>query len=56
VAKDILTQHRLKLVQIAEGLIVKETIEGEELEALFEQPVTEPTPVPDIEQPAKTAE
>jgi cell division protease FtsH len=56
VAKDILTQHRLKLVQIAEELIAKETIEGEELQALFEQPVAESTPVPDVQQAAKTAE
>jgi cell division protease FtsH len=39
VAKDILTQKRAKLAQIAEALITNETIEGEELEALFNKPV-----------------
>ena len=56
VAKEILTQHKAKLVQIAGELIAKETLEGEELEALFNQPVDESTPVPDVEQPAKPAE
>jgi cell division protease FtsH len=39
VAKEVLTKNRAKLVQIAEALIVTETIEGEELEALFNKPV-----------------
>ncbi|MBI2303808.1 MAG: ATP-dependent metallopeptidase FtsH/Yme1/Tma family protein [Chloroflexi bacterium] len=39
VAKDILTAHRRKLDQIAQRLIQKETLEGEELEALFNAPV-----------------
>lgn len=39
VAKDILTQNKAKLVQIAERLIAEETIEGEELEKLFNEPV-----------------
>jgi cell division protease FtsH len=43
VAKDILTQKRAKLVQIAEALIANETIEGEELDALFNKPVEEAT-------------
>ncbi|MCK4243228.1 MAG: AAA family ATPase, partial [Dehalococcoidia bacterium] len=42
VAKEILTKNRAKLVQIAEALIAKETIEGEELEALFNAPVPSP--------------
>jgi cell division protease FtsH len=44
VAKDILTQKRAKLVQLAEALIANETIEGEELEALFNKPVEEVAP------------
>jgi cell division protease FtsH len=39
VAKEVLTKNRAKLVQIAEALIATETIEGEELEALFNKPV-----------------
>jgi cell division protease FtsH len=39
VAKDILTTNRAKLVQIAQELVAKETIEGEELEELFNRPV-----------------
>jgi len=44
VAREILTQHRAKLVQIAEALITNETIEGEELEALFNKPVEDAAP------------
>ena len=39
VAKEILTQNRAKVVQIAERLMAEETLEGEGLEALFEAPV-----------------
>ncbi len=38
-AKGVLTEKRAKLVQLAEALIANETIEGEELEALFNQPL-----------------
>ncbi len=38
-AKGILTQNRAKLEQIARELITKETLEGEELKALFEAPL-----------------
>ena len=38
VAKEVLTKNRAKLAQIAEALIATETIEGEELEALFNKP------------------
>ena len=41
VATEILTKNRGKLVQLAEALITNETIEGEELEALFNKPVEE---------------
>ena len=39
VAMDILTGDRAKLNQIAQALIAKETIEGEELDQLFDSPV-----------------
>ncbi len=39
VAKDILTDNKAKLKQIAERLIAEETIEGEALENLFNEPV-----------------
>jgi cell division protease FtsH len=38
-AKGILTQNKAKLDQIARELIAKETLEGEELKALFEAPL-----------------
>ena len=41
VAKDVLTENRAKLVLMAEELIAKETIEGQELEDLFNRPVGE---------------
>ncbi len=37
-AQEILTQNRAKLEQIAERLLVEETIEGEELNRLFDEP------------------
>ena len=43
-AKDVLAKNKAKLVQLAEVLIAKETIEGEELEAVFSKPVEEPIP------------
>jgi cell division protease FtsH len=39
VAKDILTNNKAKLKQFAERLIAEETIEGEALEKLFNEPV-----------------
>ena len=39
VAKEIVTQNKAKLVQVAERLITEETIEGEALEKLFDEPV-----------------
>ncbi|MFQ5988020.1 MAG: ATP-dependent zinc metalloprotease FtsH [Dehalococcoidia bacterium] len=55
VAKKILVENRAKLVQIAEVLIAKETIEGEELEALFNAPVPaeESTSPPDEQNPVE---
>ncbi|MBI2851869.1 MAG: ATP-dependent zinc metalloprotease FtsH [Chloroflexi bacterium] len=43
-AKKILTENKRKLVQIAQALIIKETIEAEELEALFNEPLPAPSP------------
>ena len=40
-AKDILGQNQAKLEQIAKSLITEETIEGEELEKLFQSPLPE---------------
>jgi len=53
-AKKILTDNKPKLVQIAERLVTQETLEGEELEALFNESVPSsppkarvtPTPAP----------
>ena len=42
VARKILTKHRSKLIKVAEGLITKETLEGEELEALLDETVGAP--------------
>jgi ATP-dependent Zn protease len=39
VAKSILVENKPKLVQIAERLIVEESLEGERLEKLFNEPV-----------------
>jgi len=43
-SKKILTENKAKLIQIAEEVVAKETIEGEALEALFNQPVPSPSP------------
>jgi cell division protease FtsH len=40
-AKTILFENRLRLIHLAEQLIVKETLEGQELEKLFTEPVLE---------------
>ncbi len=41
VAKNILTGNHAKLVQIAERLIIEETIEGDALNKLFDSPVSD---------------
>ncbi|MFB0559151.1 MAG: ATP-dependent zinc metalloprotease FtsH [Dehalococcoidales bacterium] len=41
-AKKILTENKAKLIQVAERLVAKETLEGEELESLFNEPVPSP--------------
>ncbi|MBA7713331.1 ATP-dependent zinc metalloprotease FtsH [subsurface metagenome] len=44
-AKKILTENKPKLIHVAETLIAQETLEGEELDSLLNQPV--PSPVPE---------
>jgi len=44
VAQKILTENKPKLTHIAQKLIAQETIEGKELEALFDTPVDSPLP------------
>jgi len=54
VAKRVLTENKPKLKHIAEELIAQETLEGDELEALFNEPAaanvpkatTTPAPIP----------
>lgn len=41
VAKKILEENRRRLVHLAEKLLIKETLEGAELEAVFNEPVSE---------------
>jgi len=56
VAKQILTENRARLVQIAEILIDKETLDGDEIDALFKQDPTAPrpkTPAPAVATPAE---
>ena len=43
-AKDILVENRQRLTYIAEKLISRETLEGKELDAMFNEPVTTPQP------------
>jgi len=43
-AKKILTENKPKLKHIAEELITKETLEGDELEVLFNEPATADVP------------
>ncbi|HJW88206.1 MAG TPA: cell division protein FtsH, partial [Dehalococcoidia bacterium] len=43
-AKDILREKRAKLNHIAQELIAKETIEGEALATLFQEPAPQPAP------------
>jgi cell division protease FtsH len=50
-AKKILTENKPRLVHIAEKLIVQETIEGEELEATFTEPIGTKAKAPSPPQP-----
>lgn len=45
-ASRILTENKAKLVRLAEALLVKETLEGNALEALLKEPVTEEVKAP----------
>ncbi|MFC1892955.1 ATP-dependent zinc metalloprotease FtsH [Chloroflexota bacterium] len=56
VAKRILTENKAKLVQLTERLITQETLEGEELEALFNGTTAKPTPKPTSITAEATAE
>ena len=52
-AKTILLENKPKLIQIAQKLIVEETLEGEDLEALFREPVdSAPPETPPVPTPA----
>lgn len=52
-AKTILVENKPKLIQIAQKLIVEETLEGEALEALFREPVeSASTEIPPVPAPA----
>jgi len=44
-ATDILTKNKAKLLQIAERLIAEETLEGDNLEAVFNEPMPSSDPV-----------
>jgi cell division protease FtsH len=54
-ARRILTENKERLIHIAEKLIAQETIEGEELEAAFEEPLSTKVeaPAPSLPQPVK---
>ena len=47
-ARKVLTENKPKLVQLAEKLIAQETIEGEELDALFSETTPKPTVEPAV--------
>ena len=51
-ATKILTENKERLIHLAQVLIVKENLEGEELEAAFNEPVT--TPIPPVSIPNTT--
>jgi cell division protease FtsH len=51
-ATKILTDNKERLIHLAQVLIVKENLEGEELEAAFSEPVT--TPIPSVPVPSTT--
>jgi len=54
VARRTINENRAKLEQLAKELVAKETVEGEELEKLFEEPVPagELAPVAEKQKPA----
>ena len=52
-AKEILTENKAKLIQLAQRLIRDETLEGEVLNALFDEPV--PSDQPAVEEAAGKA-
>jgi cell division protease FtsH len=54
-ARRILTENKPRLIHLAEKLIAQETIEGEELEAAFEEPLSTKVeaPAPSTPKPVK---
>ncbi|HEY55684.1 MAG TPA: ATP-dependent metallopeptidase FtsH/Yme1/Tma family protein [Dehalococcoidia bacterium] len=54
-ARKILSENKKRLVHIAEKLIVKETIEGEELEATFTESLSVKATVPPAAEPVAEA-
>jgi cell division protease FtsH len=52
-AKRILTENKPRLIHIAEKLITQETIEGEELEAAFAEPLSTKVEAPSPSQPVE---
>ena len=52
-AKKTLTENKARLKFIAEKLVVKETLEGEELEAVFSEAIPEPKAKPKTKAKAK---
>jgi cell division protease FtsH len=51
IAKDILVHNKAKLIQIAERLMTEETLEGEALAAVFNEPLPSEQPAA---EPAKS--
>jgi len=54
-AKQILSENKERLVHIAEKLIVQETIEGEDLEAAFTEPISVKATAPPTAEPVAEA-
>lgn len=51
-ARKILTENKPKLIKISEKLVAQETVEGEELEALFNESI--PSPIPEATATSQT--
>ena len=54
-ATRVLTEQKDRLIHLAQILIAKENLEGEELEAAFTEPVDTPIPDPSLNSPASPA-
>ena len=56
-AKDLLTEHRAKLDEIVQHILIEETLDGEELAKLLDSPVGElPVPTPAVKAPKEEDE